>query len=158
MALTQTGIQQLVKPSSDISVIFVYQSPVRSAVSQKCFSHFIFSLGSQAPVADKEEKAKLGVCLGLPSHLALHPCKANKNNSKKKKSPKQKSRAQQILTSSLLSPPQLSPLTIQTCCLWMLRQRRRGATHIKYLRSGCQAGVKLKWSLLKNSTALQSFQ
>lgn len=157
MALTQTGIQQLVKPSSDISVIFVYQSPVRSAVSQKCFSHFIFSLGSQAPVADKEEKAKLGVCLGLPCPLALHPRKANKNNSKKI-SPKQKSQAQQILTFSLLSPPQPSPLTIQTCCLWMLRQRRRGATHIKYLQSGCQAGVKLKWSLLKNSTALQSFQ
>lgn len=144
----------MVKPSSDISVIFIYQPPVRSEVSQKWFSHLIFSLHSQAPGCQRRDDSKLSTCLHFPLILSFSHIKEQKGESNKK-SPKAEEPGSTNLN---FQPPFSSPLTTQTCCLWMLKQRRRGATHIKYLRSSCQAGVKLKWSLLKNSTALQSFQ
>lgn len=70
-----------------------------AGISQKCFSHLIFSLGSQAPFADTEETAKLYLP-GISHSSFLFPyVKELKNKNKKigEKNPsKQSSWAQQL--------------------------------------------------------------
>lgn len=72
-----------------------------SGISQKWFSHLIFSLGSQAPFADTEERAKLCICLGFPTHppffAYVKELKKKKKTTKRGKIPsKQNSQAQQL--------------------------------------------------------------
>lgn len=77
----------MVKPSSDISVIFIYQPPVRPEVSQKWFSHLIFSLHSQAPGAKRRDDSKLSICIDFHLILSFSLIKEQKGESSKK-SPK----------------------------------------------------------------------
>lgn len=69
-----------------------------SGISQKWFSHLIFSLGSQAPFADTEETAKLCICLGFPTHP---PFFANVKELKKGKKKKEGKKLPQNRTARL---------------------------------------------------------
>lgn len=118
-----------------------------AGISQKCFSHLIFSLGSQAPFADTEETAKLYLP-GISHSSFLFPyVKELKNKKFKKEGGKKPLKTEQLGSTTLKTfslLPQPSPLTTQT--LWMLRQRRRGGHPYKIftvqLPGWCQAEME----------------
>lgn len=80
-----------------------------AGISQKCFSHLIFSLGSQAPFADTEETAKLYLP-GISHSSFLFPyVKELKNKKLKKEGGKKPLKTEQLGSTTLKNFQSPSP-------------------------------------------------